>query len=67
MKFLTTKQAAELWGNLPVPGGAPLCLRPYSWGSQSGKDMAAAAGCVLQGNIDASEYKSVVLGLVFLK
>ena len=25
------------------------------------------AACVLHGNIDASEYKSVVLGLIFLK
>ena len=26
-----------------------------------------AAACVLRGNLDASEYKSVVLGLIFLK
>lgn len=25
------------------------------------------AACVLMGNLDASEYKSVVLGLIFLK
>ena len=25
------------------------------------------AACVLRGNIDASEYKSVVLGLIFLE
>ena len=25
------------------------------------------AACVIRGNIDASEYKSVVIGLIFLK
>ena len=45
-----------------------MCIRDRNNTSNIGFEKQIwAAACVLRGNIDASEYKSAVLGLIFLK
>ena len=45
MEFLTTKQAAELWGDLTSSGGLALRSGANPGDGQGRKDLAVAAGC----------------------